>query len=122
MRITTNNYIMKKFLLLPTLSILFQSCFSYTRAIDFNAGEVQVNQKVKIYKNNGTERKGKVLSANKDEIAIIYSKTKQVLKIPVKDISGVQGSELSVAKSFAIPSAILLAIPVIFILILAAGL
>ena len=113
---------MKKFLLLATHSILFQSCFSYTRAIDFNAGEVQVNQKVKIYKNNGTERKGKVLSANKDEIAIIYSKTKQVLKIPVKDISGVQGSELSVAKSFAIPSAILLAIPVIFILILAAGL
>ena len=122
MRITTNNYIMKKFLLLMSLSILFQSCFSYTRAIDFNAGEVQVNQKVKIYKNNGTERKGKVLSANKDEIAIIYSKTKQVLKIPVKDISGVQGSELSVAKSFAIPSAILLAIPVIFFLILAAGL
>ena len=122
MRITTNNYIMKKFLLLATLSILFQSCFSYTRAIDFNAGEVQVNQDVKIYKNNGTERKGKVLSVDEDQIAIIYSKTKQVLKIPVKDISGVQGSELSVAKSFAIPSAILLAIPVIFILILAAGL
>jgi len=122
LRITTNNYIMKKFLLLATLSILFQSCFSYTRAIDFNAGEVQVNQDVKIYKNNGTERKGKVLSVDEDQIAIIYSKTKQVLKIPVKDISGVQGSELSVAKSFAIPSAILLAIPVIFILILAAGL
>jgi hypothetical protein len=113
---------MKKFLLLATLSILLQSCFSYTRALDFNAGEVQVNQDVKIYKNNGTERKGKVLSVDEDQIAIIYSKTKQVLKIPVKDISGVQGSELSVAKSFAIPSAILLAIPVIFILILAAGL
>ena len=119
MRITTNNYIMKKFLLLATLSILFQSCFSYTRAIDFNAGEVQVNQKVKIYKNNGTERKGKVLSANKDEIAIFYSKTKQVLKIPVKDISGVQGSELSVAKSFAIPMGILIAIPVLIIVALA---
>ena len=113
---------MKKFLLLTSLSILLQSCFSYTRALDFNAGEVQVNQDVKIYKNNGTERKGKVLSASEDQIAIIYSKTKQVLKIPVKDISGVQGSELSVAKSFAIPSAILLAIPVIFFLILAAGL
>ena len=113
---------MKKFLLLMSLSILLQSCFSYTRALDFNAGEVQVNQKVKINKNNGTERKGKVLSASEDQIAIIYSKTQQVLKIPVKDISGVQGSELSVAKSFAIPSAILLAIPVIFILILAAGL
>ena len=122
MRITTNNYIMKKFLLLMSLSILFQSCFSYTRAIDFNAGEVQVNQKVKIYKNNGTERKGKVLSANKDEIAIIYSKTKQVLKIPVKDISGVQGSELSVVKSFAVPAGILLAIPIFFILLFAVGL
>ncbi len=122
MRITTNNYIMKKFLLLATLSILFQSCFSYTRAIDFNAGEVQVNQKVKIYKNNGTERKGKVLSANKDEIAIIYSKTKQVLKIPVKDISGVQGSELSVVKSFAVPAGILLAIPIFFILLFAVAL
>ena len=113
---------MKKFLLLMSLSILLQSCFSYTRALDFNAGEVQVNQDVKIYKNNGTERKGKVLSVDEDQIAIIYSKTKQGLKIPVEDISGVQGSELSVAKSFAIPSAILLAIPVIFILILAAGL
>ena len=101
---------MKKFLLLMSLSILLQSCFSYTRALDFNAGEVQVNQDVKIYKNNGTERKGKVLSVDEDQIAIIYSKTKQVLKIPVKDISGVQGSELSVAKSFAIPSGIMLGI------------
>ena len=110
---------MKNFLLLISLSILLQSCFSYTRAIDFNAGEVQVNQKVKIYKNNGTERKGKVLSANKDEIAIIYSKTKQILKIPVKDISGVQASELSVVKSFAIPTGILLAISIIAFLLLA---
>ncbi|MDA9272546.1 hypothetical protein N9P44_01300 [Flavobacteriaceae bacterium] len=110
---------MKKFLLLVSLSILLQSCFSYTRALDFNAGEVQVNQDVKIYKNNGTERKGKVLSVNEDQIAIIYSKTKQVLKIPVKDISGVQGSELSVAKSFVIPSAIMLAIPLVFFLLFA---
>jgi hypothetical protein len=56
---------------------------------------------------------------NEDQIAIIYSKTKQVLKIPVKDISGVQGSELSVAKSFVIPSAIMLAIPLVFFLLLA---
>jgi len=110
---------MKKFLLLATLSILFQSCFSYTRAINFNAGEVQVNQEVKIYKNNGSELKGKVLSVDEDQIAIFYSKTKQVLKIPVKDISGVQGSELSVAKSFAIPMGILIAIPVLIIVALA---
>ena len=76
---------MKKFLLLMSLSILLQSCFSYTRALDFNAGEVQVNQD-----------------------AIIYSKTKQVLKIPVKDISGVQAKEFSAVKSLAIPTGIFL--------------
>ena len=110
---------MKKFLLLMSLSILLQSCFSYTRALDFNAGEVQVNQEVKIYKNNGAERKGLVLSASEDQIAIIYSKTKQVLKIPVKDISGVQAKELSVAKSFAIPSGILLGLFILFLIGLA---
>jgi hypothetical protein len=110
---------MKKFLLLMSLSILLQSCFSYTRALDFNAGEVQVNQEVKIYKNNGAERKGMVISASEDQIAIIYSKTKQVLKIPVKDISGVQAKELSVAKSFAIPSGILLGLFILFLIGLA---
>ena len=110
---------MKKFLLLMSLSILLQSCFSYTRALDFNAGEVQVNQEVKIYKNNGAELKGMVLSASEDQIAIIYSKTKQVLKIPVKDISGVQAKELSVAKSFAIPSGILLGLFILFLIGLA---
>ena len=104
-----------------SLSILLQSCFSYTRALDLNAGEVQVNQDVKIYKNNGTERKGKVLSVDEDQIAIIYSKTKQVLKIPVKDISGVQGSELSVVKSFAIPLGIVTALFLLLGLALAAA-
>ena len=63
-----------------------------------------------------------MLSVDEDQIAIIYSKTKQVLKIPVKDISGVQGSELSVAKSFAVPAGILLAIPIFFILLFAVAL
>lgn len=121
MRTTTNHYSMKKFLLLMSLSILLQSCFSYTRALDFNAGEVQVNQEVKIYKNNGAERKGMVLSASEAQIAIIYSKTKQVLKIPVKDISGVQAKELSVAKSFAIPSGIMLGIFLVLALLLGAS-
>ena len=101
-----------------SLSILLQSCFSYTRALDFNAGEVQVNQKVKIHKNNGSERKGKVLSANKDQIAIIFSKTNQVLKIPVKDITGVKSKEFSVTKTMtAIFSPIL-----IMLIVLAFGL
>ena len=112
---------MKNLAIVLLISLLFQSCFTHTSALDFNAGEVQVNQKVKIYKNNGTERKGKVLSANKDEIAIIYSKTKQILKIPVKDISGVQASELSVVKSFAVPTGILVGIPIVYLLVLAAS-
>ena len=44
---------MKKTVLLLLISLLFQSCFSYTRALNFNAGAVEVNQEVKIYKNNG---------------------------------------------------------------------
>ena len=99
---------MKKFLLLMSLSILLQSCFSYTRALDFNAGEVQVNQDVKIYKNNGTELKGKVLSVDEDQIVIISSKTKQVAKTPVKDILGVQAKRFSVGKTFGIPVAALI--------------
>ena len=109
---------MKKIVLLLLISLLFQSCFSYTRAINFKTGEVQVNQEVKIYKNNGTERKGKVLSANKDQIAIIFSKTNQVLKIPVKDITGVKSKEFSVTKTMtAIFSPIL-----IMLIVLAFGL
>ena len=99
---------MKKFLLLMSLSILLQSCFSYTRALDFNAGEVQVNQDVKIYKNNGTELKGKVLSADKDQITITASKTKQVVKTPVKDILGVQNKRVSLGKSIGVPAAAIL--------------
>jgi hypothetical protein len=110
---------MKKFLLLVSLSILLQSCFSYTRALDFKAAGVQVNQEVKIYKNNGSELKGKVLSVDEDQIVIISNKTNQVSKIPVKDISGVQGSELSVAKSFAIPTGILIGLFLILALALA---
>ena len=111
---------MKKFLLLAILSILFQSCFSYTRAINFNAGEVQVNQEVKIYKNNGSELKGKVLSVDEDQIVIISNKTNQVSKIPVKDISGVQSSEFSAAKSFFIPAGIVTGLIILLVLALAA--
>jgi len=99
---------MKKFLLLMSLSILFQSCFSYTRAIDFNAGAVVEKQKVKIYKNNGTELKGKVLSSNKDQITITTNKTKQVVKTPLKDILGVQLKQFSARKSIGIPAAALI--------------
>ena len=67
---------MKKLAIVLLISLLLQSCFSYTRAIDFNAGAVVEKQKVKIYKNNGTELKGKVLSANKDQITIIYQQNK----------------------------------------------
>ena len=96
---------MKKTVILVLISLLFQSCFSYTRAIDFNAGAVVEKQKVKIYKNNGTELKGKVLSSNKDQIVITTSKTKQVVKTPLKDILGVQVKKMSWGKSIGIPAA-----------------
>ena len=105
---------MKKLAIVLLISLLFQSCFTHTRALNFKAGAVVEKQRVKIYKNNGTELKGSVLSASEDQIAIIYSKTQQVLKIPVKDISGVQAKELSVIKSFAIPTGIVLACLIVF--------
>jgi sRNA-binding regulator protein Hfq len=96
---------MKKTVILVLISFLFQSCFTYTRALDFKAGAVVEKQKVKIYKNNGTELKGKVLSASEDQIVIISSKTKQVVKTPVKDILGVQHKRFSARKSIGIPAA-----------------
>ena len=99
---------MKKLAIVLLISLLFQSCFSYTRAIDFNAGAVVEKQKVKIYKNNGTELKGKVLSADKDQITIVSNKTKQVVKTPVKDILGVQRKQFSARKSIGIPAAALI--------------
>ena len=99
---------MKKTVILVLISILFQSCFSYTRALDFKAGEVIEKQGVKIYKNNGRELKGKVLSADKDQITITASKTKQVVKTPIKDILGVQAKRFSVGKTIGIPVAALI--------------
>jgi len=99
---------MKKTVILLLISLLLQSCFTHTRALDFKAGAVVENQKVKIYKNNGTELKGKVLSADKDQITIVSNKTKQVVKTPVKDILGVQRKQFSARKSIGIPAAALI--------------
>ena len=99
---------MKKTVILLLISLLLQSCFTHTRALDFKAGAVVENQKVKIYKNNGTELKGKVLSADKDQITIVSNKTKQVVKTPVKDILGVQLKQFSARKSIGIPAAALI--------------
>ena len=57
---------MKKLAIVLLISLLFQSCFTHTRALDFSAGAVVEEQRVKIYKNNGTELKGKVLSVDED--------------------------------------------------------
>ena len=105
---------MKKIVILLLISLLFQSCFSYTRAINFKAGAVAVNQEVKIYKNNGTDFKGKVLSANKDQISIISNTTKQVVKIPVQDIIHMQSKVLYGTKTMAV-----IFIPILILLFLA---
>ena len=105
---------MKNLAIVLLISLLFQSCFSYNRALDFKAGAVVEKQRVKIYKNNGTALKGKVLSASEDQIVIISSKTKQVVKTPVKDILGVQAKRFSVGTSIGIPAAALLTAIVIY--------
>jgi acid phosphatase family membrane protein YuiD len=55
-----------------------------------------------------------VLSASEDQIVIISSKTKQVVKTPVKDILGVQHKRFSVGTSIGIPAAALLTAIVIY--------
>ena len=105
---------MKKLAIVLLISLLFQSCFTHTRALNFKAGAVVEKQRVKIYKNNGGALKGKVLSASEDQIVIISSKTKQVVKKPVKDILGVQHKRFSVGTSIGIPAAALLTAIVIY--------
>jgi len=99
---------MKKTAILLLISLLLQSCFTHTRALDFKAGAVVENLQVKIYKNNGTELKGKVLSADKDQITITANKTKQVVKTPLKDILGVQSKQVSLGKSIGVPAGLIL--------------
>ncbi len=69
---------------------------------------------ISTVKNNGTELKGKVLSVDEDQIVIISSKTKQVVKTPVRDILGVQAKRFSVGTSIGIPAAALIAAIVIY--------
>jgi hypothetical protein len=105
---------MKKLAIVVLISLLFQSCFSYNRALNFKAGAVAEKQKVKIYKNNGTELKGKVLSVDEDQIVIITSKTKQEVKTPGRDSLWVQAKRISVGTSIGIPAAALITAIVIY--------
>ena len=49
-----------------------------------------------------------MLSVDEDQIVIISSKTKQVVKTPLKDILGVQLKQFSARKSIGIPAAALI--------------
>ena len=105
---------MKKFLLLMSLSILLQSCFSYN-AIDYKKRyAIQVSQEVKVQTNNQESYKGRFVSVNEDEISIISKTNGQQLTIPHASILYVGTKSFSALKTlgfayFVVP--VLIALP-----------
>tara|TARA_B110000977_G_scaffold126507_1_gene161757 strand:+ start:703 stop:1041 length:339 start_codon:yes stop_codon:yes gene_type:complete len=91
---------MKKFLLLMSLSILLQSCFSYT-ALDYKRYAIQRTQEVKVQTNNQESYKGRFVSVNENEISIISKTNGQQLKIPHANVANVHTRALSVPKTVA---------------------
>ena len=98
MRTTTNNYSMKKLLLLMSLSILLQSCFSY-KAVDYKRNAIQISQEVKVQTNNQESYKGRFVSVNEDEISIISNTNGQQIAIPHASILYVGTKSFSALKT-----------------------
>ena len=90
---------MKKFLLLMSLSILLQSCFSYN-TINYKKGyAIQVSQEVKVQTNNQESYKGRFVSVNEDEISIISNTNGQQIAIPHASILYVGTKSFSALKT-----------------------
>ena len=104
---------MKKLLLLMSLSILLQSCFSY-KAVDYKRNAIQISQEVKVQTNNQESYKGRFVSVNEDEISIISNTNGQQLAIPHTSILYVGTKSFSALKTlgfayFVVP--VLIALP-----------
>ena len=109
---------MKKLIFLLSISILFQSCFSY-KAIDYNNIETDKKQKLEVLMLNKTSVKGQLVSKN-DKTMILETKDGQGT-IPLEEIYDVKVRNFSFLKSAGltvlIPIATYLALG-IFLLIL----
>ena len=109
---------MKKFIFLVTISILFQSCFSY-KTIDYNNIAIDKKQKIVVKGVGGKFIKGQLVSKN-EKTMILETKDGQGT-IPLEEIYDVKVRNFSFLKSAGltvlIPIATYLALG-IFLLIL----
>jgi hypothetical protein len=87
---------MKKLIFLLSISILFQSCFSY-KAIDYNNIEIDKKQKLEVLMLNKTSIKGQLVSKNEKTI-ILETKDGQGT-ISVEEIYAVKVRKFSFLKS-----------------------
>jgi hypothetical protein len=87
---------MKKLIFLLSISILFQSCFSY-KAIDYNNIETDKKQKLEVLMLNKTSIKGQLVSKNEKTI-ILETKDGQGT-ISVEEIYAVKVRKFSFLKS-----------------------
>ena len=87
---------MKKLIFLLSISILFQSCFSY-KSIDYNDIETDKKQKLEVLMLNKRSMKGQLVSKNEKTI-ILQTKDGQGA-IPIEEIYAVKVREFSLLKS-----------------------
>jgi hypothetical protein len=87
---------MKKLLFLLSISILFQSCYSY-KSIDYNNIETEKKQKFEIKGAEGTYSEGRLVSKN--EKTIVLENKGQTQTISKEEIYDIKVREFSILKS-----------------------
>ena len=87
---------MKKIIFLLSISILFQSCFSY-KSVNYNDIAIEKKPKVEVKGVGGTNSKGRLVSGN--EQTLILESNGVLQKIPVSEIYEVNIRKFSFLKS-----------------------
>jgi hypothetical protein len=88
-----NTLIMKKLFFLLSISMLFQSCFSY-KSIDYNNIAIEKKQMFEVKGVGGTYIEGRLVSKN--EKTMILENNGRLQPIPVEEIYEVKVREFSV--------------------------
>lgn len=87
---------MRKRIFLLSISILFQSCFSY-KSVNYNDIAIEKKPKVEVKGVRGTNSKGRLVSRN--EQTLILESNGALQKIPVSEIYEVNVRKFSFLKS-----------------------
>ena len=87
---------MKKLIFLLSISVLFQSCFSY-KSVNYNDIAIGKKPKVEVKGVGGTNIKGRLVSKN--EQTLILESNGALQKIPVSEIYEVSVREFSFLQS-----------------------